>query len=769
MKSTKKRILTIVLTIAIITVLIASVCAISYSVSNTSATSSKEESTEAELKIEFFPLGNYQIGDSCIITFGDVQILVDAGSRGNSAETITQKMKAHMDKDKGKVWEYIIVTHPDEDHIAAFSTSENANADTGVFQYLINNSWEVGTLIDFDVKDDYEGKESTPAYVHKTNSPAGVYNRYSSKRDSMVKAKQIENYKTAMECQGESFYLASSDKNSPKLTILQNRYYTQRISGAKEITSAEKNNMSVCFLIEYKSQSFLFTGDLEEKDSASDYKQIYGETYLYEDNKALLEGGVTFYKAAHHGSRTSNSKDFIDKIRPQIVAVSTVAGTSQHHDTKSSLDETGATTDDPANRFPAQEVLSNLLKYTDMIYITSYAELDPDTHKTLRAKDYYGDITISSNGYRCKTTTSGESSNGKPSPITSSSWFNEKNWLDKPNRIDEGANLITTIFELPESIVGLGQCTLVQYRSYDILIDCGIYSAGGKYTNRMEFIDKIAEQCADGVLEYVIVTSSQTSSISNMIGSYSLNGKIEESIFKTFEVETLIDFGESTNIKEGDMANGMWITRYVEQREEAIENGTKHNPGTVASDGSVTYKIDKNLSITILNQNKENAASENNYSLCTLIKFGNKKLFFTGRLTTDESCEQNLAKDYKTLISKVDLFVVGNGGASDTCSKELINVINPKHSVICATAGSEIENKEYPSIEACERLVNLNKEGKVYVTSQMQGKHKKYVCGDMTFIFSKTEEKPIIYTTNDIITVNETQWYQDNIDKVEKE
>lgn len=752
MKSTKKRILTITLIIAIISVLIASVCAISYSVSNTSATSSKEESTEDELKIEFFPFGkynkNYKVGDSFIITYGDVQILVDAGSQTNANDDIIAKMKAHMNKDKGKVWDYVIATHPDSDHISAFSTDENANNDTGVFQYLINNSWKVGTLIDFDVKDDYEGKESTPAYVHKTNSPSGIYNKYSLKRKTMVDNGTIENYKTAMECQGESFYLVPSDKNSPKLTILQNHYYTQRISEAKEITPAEKNNMSVCFLIEYKSQSFLFTGDLEEFDSENNYNPICGETLLYEKNKELLEGGVTFFKASHHGSYTSNSKDFIDKIRPQIVVIPTVAGTSEHESSKH-------------GRFPAQEVLTNFLKYTDMIYITSYAELDPDTHKTLRAKDYYGDITITSNGYGCRVETVGENnSNGNPKPITQTEWF-------KDNRTDTGANLTVTVFELPENVIGLGQCTLVQYRSYDILIDCGIYSAGGKYTNRMEFIDKIAEQCADGVLEYVIVTSSQTSSISNMIGSYSLKGDITQSIFKTFEVETLIDFGESTNIKQGDRANGAWITRYMEQRQEAIKNGTKHNPGTVASDGSVTYEIDENLSITILNQNKEDAASENNYSLCTLIKFGNKKLFFTGRLTTDEDCEQNLAKDYKTLISNVDLFVVGNGGASDTCSKELVDVIKPKNSVICATAGSEIEGKEFPSIEACERLVSSK--GKVYITSQMQGKHKKYVCGDMTFIFSKTEKEPIVQSTNDIITIEETKWYQDNIDKVEKE
>ena len=129
MKSTKKRILTITLIIAIISVLIASVCAISYSVSNTGTTSSKEESTETELKIEFFPFGkynnNYKVGDSFIITYGDVQILVDAGSQTNANDDLIAKMKAHMNKDKGKVWDYVIATHPDYDHISAFSTNEN--------------------------------------------------------------------------------------------------------------------------------------------------------------------------------------------------------------------------------------------------------------------------------------------------------------------------------------------------------------------------------------------------------------------------------------------------------------------------------------------------------------------------------------------------------------------------------------------------------------------------------------------------------------------
>jgi competence protein ComEC len=69
------------------------------------------------------------------------------------------------------------------------------------------------------------------------------------------------------------------------------------------------NNTSVVAKLNYKDKSILFTGDIE-----------------IEAEEELLEAGVglqaDFLKAAHHGSRTSSSLDFLQAVSPDFVFIS---------------------------------------------------------------------------------------------------------------------------------------------------------------------------------------------------------------------------------------------------------------------------------------------------------------------------------------------------------------------------------------------------------------------------------------------------------------
>ena len=71
------------------------------------------------------------------------------------------------------------------------------------------------------------------------------------------------------------------------------------------------NNSIVCKLI-YNKFSMIFTGDIEEIAE----KQILHE---YKHNLEIL--GSHILKVAHHGSKTSSIKEFIDVVNPKIALI----------------------------------------------------------------------------------------------------------------------------------------------------------------------------------------------------------------------------------------------------------------------------------------------------------------------------------------------------------------------------------------------------------------------------------------------------------------
>ena len=108
------------------------------------------------IDINFLELGNKYTGDSTFIKAGNMDILIDAGSRQNSATTIANFIDSYC---TDGVLEYVIATHAHQDHIAGFVGS---NSDTGIFKH-----YKIDTLIDFSL----------------TNASSAIYNNYISLRD----------------------------------------------------------------------------------------------------------------------------------------------------------------------------------------------------------------------------------------------------------------------------------------------------------------------------------------------------------------------------------------------------------------------------------------------------------------------------------------------------------------------------------------------------------------------------------------------------------
>lgn len=278
------------------------------------------EISSANLSIHFLELGNKYTGDCTLIKVGDTEVLIDAGSRKNSAQTI----KTYVDQYcTDGVLEFVIATHAHQDHIAGFVGNSSQGTRTGIlYQY------EIETLIQFALTD-------TESQIYKDYCQAVEYCQDNGTQ--VYTAKQCW-YET--DGAQKQYYL--DEENKISLNILYNYYYEHQTS--------DENDYSVCMLLSQeidstKTNHYLFTGDLEEK----------GEEYLVEYNE-LPE--VELFKAGHHGSKTSSNEGLLSIIKPKHVAVCCCAGSNEY-------------TENNQNTFPTQAFINRVSEYTNSIYVTT--------------------------------------------------------------------------------------------------------------------------------------------------------------------------------------------------------------------------------------------------------------------------------------------------------------------------------------------------------------------------------------------------------------
>ncbi len=290
-----------------------------------------------ELSIHFLELGNKYAGDCTLIKIGDTEVLIDAGSRQNSAATIVPYIRQYC---TDGILEYVIATHADQDHISAFIGTSGA---PGVFE-----SFDCRTIIDFP----------------RTNKSTATVKNYFAKRDAEVEAGAV--HYTALQCWNKTDGASRSYQLADNVTmnILYNYYYENK--------SSDENNYSVCMLLTQGDYNYLFTGDLESE----------GEEYLVQYN-ALPQ--CKLFKGGHHGSKTSSTDALLSVIRPEIVCVCCCAGAPEY-------------TTNPNNMFPTQDFIDRVARYTDRIYVTTLATDVEIDSKAWEFTSMNGNIVVTSDG-----------------------------------------------------------------------------------------------------------------------------------------------------------------------------------------------------------------------------------------------------------------------------------------------------------------------------------------------------------------------------------
>ena len=278
-----------------------------------------------EVSVHFLELGNKYTGDCTYIKVGDVDILIDCGSKSNSVATVSEYLNQYV---TDNTLEYVIITHAHTDHYAGFATSEKVES--------IFDLYDCETIITFSQIT--SGKEDT-----------ATYKNYLRELNAEIEA-GAEHF-TALECinetENENGVKAQkvwplNEEYDVTLEILDSYYYENRANS--------ENDHSVCVMVNQgtgdDAKHFLFTGDLEED----------GEEYLVQLNDLPQ---VDLYKAGHHGSKTSSTDVLLDAIQPKTVCICCCAGSSEY-------------TDNPLNQFPTQEFIDRMaIRNIENIYVTT--------------------------------------------------------------------------------------------------------------------------------------------------------------------------------------------------------------------------------------------------------------------------------------------------------------------------------------------------------------------------------------------------------------
>lgn len=231
---------------------------------NTSSTESKVVSSQ--LKVHYIDVGQ---GDSALIQVNGKNLLIDAGTNES-----TSKLIGYLSKQNIKKIDYIVATHPHEDHIGGMSA----------------------VIKKYDI-----GKFYAPKKLANTKTFENMTNALKSKNMKIETAKA-----------GVKLDLGNNTK--VEMVAPNNDKYE------------DVNNYSIVLKVTHGNSKFLFTGDAEKLSE----KEILSKNY---------DISADVLKVGHHGSVSSSSKEFLDKVNPKIAIISCGKGNSYGHPHKETMNE----------------------------------------------------------------------------------------------------------------------------------------------------------------------------------------------------------------------------------------------------------------------------------------------------------------------------------------------------------------------------------------------------------------------------------------------
>ena len=225
-----------------------------------------------EINVHFIDVGQ---GDAILVQVNSKNLLIDSGPKSEK-----EKLTEYLDSLYIPQFDYIIATHPHEDHI-------------GNMDYIINN---------YKVLSFYTPKITTDTVSF----------------ENMVESLTRKNLKLKI--------LKSNNKTIDLGSNTLVEVFSPNLDSYDNL-----NNYSPIIKITYGNTSFLFTGDAEteiEKEVISKYSNLKSDVL----------------KVGHHGSSTSSSLEFLKAVNPKISVISVGKNNTYGHPTKDTLEKLKSTT-----------------------------------------------------------------------------------------------------------------------------------------------------------------------------------------------------------------------------------------------------------------------------------------------------------------------------------------------------------------------------------------------------------------------------------------
>lgn len=242
----------------------------------------------------------------------------------------------------------------------------------------------------------------------------------------------------------------------------------------------------------------------------------------------------------------------------------------------------------------------------------------------------------------------------------------------KPNDPDNDAPSEAVEFHFID--VGQGDATLIKVGDKNILIDTG--DAGAR-DELFAYLDshEVTE------IEYFVVTHFDSDHFAN-----------GTKLLDEYDVKNVI-------VPEQVKTTKMYETFIAKLDEQVIDGKIEvYNANTMIGE-----KLNiEDLELTILAPLKNNYKDSNDYSICILAKYGNKKVLLTG--DAEKAAEADIVEMYNQSDLDCDVYKMGHHGSRTSSSQGLLDKATPE--IVIVSCG--LDNKYgHPHKEAMDRVQGL--------------------------------------------------------------